>query len=124
MHDAWCEASGWLLAEIRVGYLTDRYLKQLMAEAKQKTKYEFAKLSLQFLLESVFVIFVGSENSRAALMWGMAKCTIKGSVLLPQTVNRHPPRSPRRAAAAAAATGYLYLVSSTSYDSIVNRLAV
>jgi hypothetical protein len=46
-------------------------------------------------------------------MWGMAKCTIKGSVLLPQTVNRHLPRSPRQAAAAAAATGYLYLVSST-----------
>jgi hypothetical protein len=45
-------------------------------------------------------------------MWGVAKCTIKGSVLLPQTVNRHPPSSPRRAAAAKAAADYLYLVSS------------
>jgi hypothetical protein len=57
-------------------------------------------------------------------MWGMAKCTIKGSVLLPQTVNRHLPRSPRQAAAAAAATGYLYLVSSTYliYPCLVKQL--
>ena len=43
-------------------------------------------------------------------MWGVVECTIKGSILLPQTINRQPPHSPHRAAAAAAATVPIYLV--------------